>query len=184
MSLHRICKVDVVTATPETLVFEVAQEMRTRHVGSVIVVEERQSVHSINTPYVGGGTAFDEQYAVGLVTDRDMVTKVVAAGLNPKSVTVKEIMMTTPSLINIHDDLLKVIEIMRVHGLRRLPVIDDHGRLLGVVTMEDVLGLLGQEITNLAEAVRLEVARDGSRTSSNATDLGCSRYDGGAQPGK
>jgi len=140
MSLDRICKADVVITTPDTLVFDIAQTMRTQHVGSVIVVEEHRPV--------------------GILTDRDIVTKVVAAGRDPKSVTVKEVMATNPSLININYDPLDVTKIMRARGLRRLPVVDEHRHLLGIVTMDDVLGLLGQEIANLAEAVHLEVAKE------------------------
>ncbi len=140
MSLDRICKAEVVTTTPDTMVFDVAQTMSAQHVGSVIVVEDHRPI--------------------GIITDRDIVTKVVAAGRDPKTVPVKEVMATNPSLININYDPLDVTKIMRARGLRRLPVVDEHRHLLGIVTMDDVLGLLGQEIANLAEAVHLEVTKE------------------------
>jgi CBS domain-containing protein len=118
MSLDRICKAGVVTTTPDTVVFAVAQMMSAQHVGSVIVVEEHRSI--------------------GIITDRDIVTKVVAAGRDPKTVPVKEVMATNPSLININYDPLDVTKIMRARGLRRLPVVDEHRHLLGIVTMDDV----------------------------------------------
>jgi CBS domain-containing protein len=118
MSLDRICKAGVVTTTPDTVVFAVAQMMSAQHVGSVIVVEEHRPI--------------------GIITDRDIVTKVVAAGRDPKTVPVKEVMATNPSLININYDPLDVTKIMRARGLRRLPVVDEHRHLLGIVTMDDV----------------------------------------------
>ena len=118
MSLDRICKAGVVTTTPDTVVFAVAQMMSAQHVGSVIVVEEHRSI--------------------GIITDRDIVTKVVAAGRDPKTVPVKEVMATNPSLININYDPLDVTKIMRARGLRRLLVVDEHRHLLGIVTMDDV----------------------------------------------
>ena len=118
MSLDRICKAGVVTTTPDTVVFAVAQMMSAQHVGSVIVVEEHRPI--------------------GIITDRDIVTKVVAAGRDPKTVPVKEVMATNPSLININYDPLDVTKIMRARGLRRLLVVDEHRHLLGIVTMDDV----------------------------------------------
>jgi len=118
MSLDRVCKAGVVTTTPDTVVFAVAQMMSAQHVGSVIVVEEHRPI--------------------GIITDRDIVTKVVAAGRDPKTVPVKEVMATNPSLININYDPLDVTKIMRARGLRRLLVVDEHRHLLGIVTMDDV----------------------------------------------
>ena len=98
--------------------FAVAQMMSAQHVGSVIVVEEHRPIR--------------------IITDRDIVTKVVAAGRDPKTVPVKEVMATNPSLININYDPLDVTKIMRARGLRRLLVVDEHRHLLGIVTMDDV----------------------------------------------
>jgi CBS domain-containing protein len=130
---------------PEATLLEVAQLMLTQHVGSVIVVEEHRPV--------------------GILTDRDIVAKVVAAEKDPKAVQAREIMTPNPALVNINYDPLDATRIMRDRGLRRLPVVDENRHLLGIVTLDDVLRLLGTEIANLAEAVHTELAKEGAPAS-------------------
>lgn len=146
MSLERVYKSEVVTVTPQATLLEVAQLMRTHHVGSVIVVEER--------------------CPVGIVTDRDIVVKVVAAELDPKTVQAKDLMIAPPSLVNINYDPLDVATIMRARGVRRLPVVDEHRNLLGVITLDDMLELLGKEISGLAEAIHSEQTKESATTTA------------------
>jgi len=146
MSLERICNGEVVTVPPEATLLEVARLMRTRHVGSVIVIEE--------------------YHPVGILTDRDIVVKVVAAERDPKTIQAREIMVSNPALVNINYDPLDATRIMRDRGLRRLPVVDENRHLLGIVTLDDVLGLLGREIANLVEAVHTELTKEGASASS------------------
>lgn len=140
MSLERIYQSNVVTVSPDATVLEVAQLMRSCHVGSVIVVAEHRPV--------------------GIITDRDIVVKVVAAERNVKTLQAKELMTSPPALININYDPLDVTRIMRDRGVRRLPVVDENCHLLGIVTMDDLLRLLGREIGNLAEAVHTELSKE------------------------
>jgi CBS domain-containing protein len=145
MSLERVYKTEVVTVGPQATLLEVARLMRTQHVGSVIVVEEH--------------------HPVGIVTDRDIVVKVVAAELDPKEVHAKELMVAPPSLINVNYDPLDVATIMRARGVRRLPVVDEQRHLLGIITLDDMLELLGKEISGLAEAIRTELAKESATTT-------------------
>jgi Mg/Co/Ni transporter MgtE len=69
-------------------------------------------------------------------------------------------MTTNPALININLDPLDATRIMRDRGLRRLPVVDENRHLLGILTLDDVLGLVGRETENLAEAVHSEIAKE------------------------
>jgi CBS domain-containing protein len=140
MSLERVCHREVVTVSPQSSLLEVARLMRSQHVGSVIVVEE-------NRP-------------VGILTDRDIIVKVVAAEKAPKAVRAYEIMTPNPALVNINYDPLDATQIMRDRGLRRLPVVDENRHLLGIMTLDDVLGLLGKEAANLAETVHTELAKE------------------------
>lgn len=140
MSLERIYKTDVVTVPPDATVLDVARLMRTHHTGSVVVVEGH--------------------CPVGLITDRDIIVKLVAADLDSKQISASDVMSTPPALVNINYDPLDVTRIMRARGLRRLPVVDEHRHLLGIVTLDDVLKLLGTEIANLAEAVQLEISKE------------------------
>jgi len=140
MSLARVCRKEVVTVSPDTNLLEVAKLLRSQHVGSVVVVEEHRPV--------------------GILTDRDIIVKVVAQEKDPKAIRAYEIMTTNPALININLDPLDATRIMRDRGLRRLPVVDENRHLLGILTLDDVLGLLGRETENLAEAVHSEIAKE------------------------
>lgn len=146
MSLDRIYKTNVVTVSPEATLLEVARLMRAQHVGSVIVVEEHKPV--------------------GVITDRDIVMKAVAAEKDPKTVQAKEVMVSPPALVNINYDPLDVIRIMRDRGVRRLPVVDEHRHLLGIVTLDDLLRLLGSEIADLAEVVHTELTKESAATNT------------------
>ncbi len=142
MSLERVCRKEVVTVSPQTNLLEVAKLLRSQHVGSVVVVEEHRPV--------------------GILTDRDIVVKVVAEEKDPKVIQAYEIMTTNPALVNINLDPLDATRIMRDRGLRRLPVVDENRHLLGILTLDDVLDLLGKEAANLAEAVHTELAKEGA----------------------
>ncbi len=142
MSLERVCRKEVVTVSPQTNLLEVAKLLRSQHVGSVVVVEDHRPV--------------------GILTDRDIIVKVVAEEKEPKAIQAYEIMATNPALVNINLDPLDATRIMRDRGLRRLPVVDENRHLLGILTLDDVLGLLGKETENLAEAVHKELAKEGA----------------------
>ena len=142
MSLERVCRKEVVTVPPHTNLLEVTRLLRSQHVGSVVVV--------------------DDHRPVGILTDRDIIVKVVAEEKDPKAIQAYEIMTTNPALVNINLDPLDATRIMRDRGLRRLPVVDENRHLLGILTLDDVLDLLGKEAANLAEAVHTELAKEGA----------------------
>ena len=142
MSLERVCRKEVVTVPPHTNLLEVTRLLRSQHVGSVVVVEDHRPV--------------------GILTDRDIIVKVVAEEKDPKAIQAYEIMTTNPALVNINLDPLDATRIMRDRGLRRLPVVDENRHLLGILTLDDVLDLLGKEAANLAEAVHTELAKEGA----------------------
>ncbi len=140
MSLQRVYNPEVVTVSPETDLVEVARLLRAKHIGSVVVVEDRRPI--------------------GIITDRDIVTKVVAEEKAPRAVQAVDLMTTVPTSININYDPLDVTRLMREHGVRRLPVVDENRHLLGIVTLDDMLALIGGEIANLAQAIQTEVRQE------------------------
>lgn len=120
---------------PEDLRLQaVAALMRTRHVGSVVVV----------------GAGDGKRRPLGVVTDRDIVIEVVATGLDAAAMTAGDIVAQPVILIHEHDDLRSAIHKMRSRGIRRLPVVDIHGDLVGVVSQDDLLGVLSHDISTLA----------------------------------
>jgi CBS domain-containing protein len=137
MSLERLCSKSVVTVSPDASVFEAANLMRSQHVGCVVVVNDSRPV--------------------GIVTDRDIVLGVVAGARKPGEIAVREIMATNLTTVNVNYDLLDAVRLMRARGVRRLPVVDEHRHLLGIITMDDTLTALGAEIGDVAGTVKKEL---------------------------
>lgn len=126
----------VTVVEPETNALTVAQLMRQHHIGAVVVVE-----------------AQDRSRPVGIVTDRDLVLELIAEGLDPAVFTAGDIMSVNPVLASPAMDVMDAVQLMSAHRLRRLIVADDENRLVGIVTMEDVLKLLTRELADLATGV-------------------------------
>ena len=129
-----ICKREVVHAPRETTVQVAAKLMRHYHVGTLVVVEE---INGSRLP-------------AGIVTDRDIVIEVDAVDLDPKAITVGDIM--APEVVTVREDegLLQAVEIMRFEGVRRLPVVDQGGNLTGIVSVDDLFEALTEQMTEMA----------------------------------
>lgn|GEM_PF-389538 len=110
------------TVPPETPVFEVAQVMDSEGVGDVLVAWDRKPI--------------------GLLTDRDLVVRVLAQGLNPKTLLVWEVMSKPLVLASGTQDIGAAVGLMARYGIRRLPIVDEAGRLESILTLDDIL-LLG-----------------------------------------
>jgi CBS domain-containing protein len=126
----------VAVVEPETSAFAAAQLMRIHHVGALVVVD-----------------AIEKSRPVGIVTDRDLVLALMAEGLDPEVFTAGDIMSVGLVLASPEMDAMDAVALMRAHRLRRLVIVDDAGRLTGIVTMEDILELLTRELADLAAGV-------------------------------
>jgi CBS domain-containing protein len=135
MSLDRFCRKQVVTATANEDIDSVSHLMREAHVGAVVVVNEGDR-------------------PVGIVTDRDIVCRVVANGLAPRSTRVADVMTRDPRVAYVQDTIDTAIFRMRQSGLRRLPIVDAAGKLAGLVSLDDLLVLLSAELGQAAGTVR------------------------------
>ncbi|MFZ4499311.1 MAG: CBS domain-containing protein [Burkholderiales bacterium] len=134
MSVGEICSREVVCVNRLESVAKTAQLMRKHHVGSVVVVDEQAGAR---TP-------------VGMLTDRDIVVAVVAVGLNADIVTAGDVM--SGELLSVNEDagIAETTELMRVRGVRRIPVTSALGSLVGIVAADDVQSLLAEEMSALA----------------------------------
>jgi len=141
MYISEICTHDVVTCARGASVQELAQLMRDRHVGDVVVVDRGE----------GGAVP------VGIVTDRDLVVRVLAKGLNIDALTAGDLMGEPLTTGFDSEGVYDAISRMRSGGIRRLPVVDARGILLGVVTMDDITAHLAAE---LADMVRIVPSQD------------------------
>ena len=140
MSVGEICNREVVIAEKSLSVDEAARLMRSYHVGDLIVVEQQAGR---NRP-------------VGIVTDRDIVVEVMAAGIAPDSLTVSDIMGPNLATVQEGEGVFETIRLMRAKGVRRMPVVDREGGLVGIVTLDDLMTLLAEEMTELANMVARE----------------------------
>ena len=149
MAVGEICNRDVVITEKSVSVAEAARLMRTHHVGDLVVVEER------------GGS----KHPVGIVTDRDIVVEVVAAGVNPDALKVGDIMGPEVATVRESEGLFEALRYMRDKGVRRMPVVGSTGGLIGILTLDDMLGLLAEEMTELAKLVSRERQREATARS-------------------
>jgi CBS domain-containing protein len=132
----------VVTARLDETVFDVACRMRDHKVGCVVVVRDG--------------------HPVGMLTDRDLVLRVVAEKLDAATVLVSSIVTYDAVTIARTDGFETAVRKMREHGVRRVPIVDADGRVTGIVTADDLVALIGRELSELSEAISGNV--DGSES--------------------
>lgn len=137
LTTGEICTRSVTIAFRQTSLSGAARLMRENHVGSLIVVDE-----------VGG-----KRVAVGILTDRDIVTAVVAPELDLHTFCVEDVMSADLVTAREDDSLIDLMQIMRRKGVRRIPVVGAQGELVGVATLDDVLDVLAEELGLLVAAV-------------------------------
>ena len=144
MAIGEMCNREVVIVERETSLGEAARLMRQHHVGDLVVVESRE-----------GG-----RRPVGIVTDRDIVLEVVAMDLSPESLRVGDIMGAKLVSVRDSEGVFETIRYMRSQGVRRVPVVDAAGWLVGIIALDDLLELLAEEIGELAKLVTRERGRE------------------------
>ncbi len=134
MTIGEVCNRNVVCATRDTTVVEAANLMRHNHVGDLVVVEESDGRR---TP-------------LGIVTDRDLVVEVVAPGLDPKAIKVGELLIGRLTTVEERARSSDVVRLMATKGVRRMPVVDGAGTLVGIVTIDDLLPQLASQLSELS----------------------------------
>ena len=149
MNAGELCNRKVVTATRETNISEAAQLMRDKHVGSLIIVEERDNCME----------------PVGILTDRDIVIEVLAEKVDPEAVSVGDIMTSAVLKVCEHDSILDVAQRMRARGVRRVPVISNQCALVGILAQDDILKLLSEELSLLVQGTAREAEQEARKRS-------------------
>ena len=145
MPLDDLIRRPVQTLPPDAPCSEAARVMRDERIGTVVVAEGAKPL--------------------GLVTDRDLAVRVMAAGEDPDRVVLRDVMSGEPIFLSEQRSIAAVIEVMRDLAIRRVMVVDDHGDLLGVVSLDDLVILLTEQLGGLSEAIRKEVAPLGPPSS-------------------
>lgn len=144
MPVGELCNREVVVTDRNTTVSEAAELMRRHHVGCLVVMDALQGPRK----------------PVGILTDRDIVIEVVAKQVAPDTITVGEILREELKTVPASAGVFDTLRYMHDHGIRRMPVVDDAGQLVGIITLDDYLGLLSEEMTQLSKLIGNEQRRE------------------------
>ena len=140
MLVSEFCIREVVIVDRATTILEAAKLMRSEHVGDLVVTDNRNG----------------RQVPVGILTDRDIVVELLAEEIELDKVSVGDAMSYELISVKEKDGLQEAIEKMRQHGVRRLPVVDDDSALIGIVSVDDLVELIAEQLTGLVRLVYTE----------------------------
>ena len=144
MNIGEFCNREVIISNRGDSVLEAAKLMRKYHVGDVVVVDQR------------GG----ERVPVGILTDRDIVIELVAREVDATEVTVGEAMSNELLTVNENQQLTDLIQKMQGKAVRRVPVVNANGALIGIVTADDLIVLIAEQLASLVGMVQREQHRE------------------------
>lgn len=141
MTVGDICTRNVVVAPKTESIVDAAKRMRSSHVGDLVIVENRNGQH----------------VPIGILTDRDIVIGVVAGDpVHINYLLVGDAMSSDLVTARDQDTIESALEKMREHGVRRLPIVDETGALVGILTIDDVLQHLAAQQRELVALVGRE----------------------------
>jgi len=139
MSLHQFCRKPVAKVSPEQTIAETCRLMQQKNVGCIVVENAGK--------------------LAGIITDRDIALKVAGAARDPYTTRVEEIMSPDPIRISVDRDLRSLTALLHAYHVRRVPIVDGFDEVLGIVTLDDLIGLLGDEMSEIGKAIAEEFAR-------------------------
>jgi CBS domain-containing protein len=146
MSLECIVQEAVDIVTPAESAFQAAERMHQRTVGCLVVVDSR------NVP-------------IGILTDRDLMIRIIAAGRDAYTTSVREVMTPAPRTISRNATVRAALATMRSRNFRRLPVVNDLGHLTGLVALDDILMLLAREMHEIGSIIKQETPQAAGQTA-------------------
>jgi CBS domain-containing protein len=136
MTLEDVATPGVETAGPDTSVEVLADTMAERTVGSVVITEDGAPV--------------------GIVTDRDLALATLRGDADPATMTASDVMTPDPRTMNVNEGIFELTNAMCRDEVRRMPVVDADGHVVGIVTLDDLVRLLVAELGNLAGVIEAE----------------------------
>jgi CBS domain-containing protein len=144
MSAGEYCNRDVVIVSKDEPVSEAISLMRSHHVGDVVVVE---TIEGTTMP-------------VGILTDRDIVIEILAEGVDLDAVAIVDVMSYELVTVSENTALIDTIKLMRDKGVRRIPVVNEKGGLEGLLSVDDILELLAEQLTDIISLIGKEQSRE------------------------
>lgn len=139
-----ICNRIVTVGERDMSLVQAAQLMRDHHVGCLVVVDD-----------AGAG-----KLVVGMLTDRDIVTAVIAQEVDPTTLQVEDVMTSDVVSALEPDSVMDLLGLMRRKGLRRIPVTTPERALVGLVTLDDLLEILAEQLRAMVLAIEAEQVRE------------------------
>jgi CBS domain-containing protein len=143
MPVGEICVRDVIVCTGTTTIQEAARLMLQHNVGDVLIVDDSRG----------------KRIPVGIITDRDIVVGIVALKLDPARTTTGDLMKKEVVTVREDQGVFETIQHMRMNGIRRMPVVDRNGALVGILSIDDLIQLLAEEMSELAKLISKEQPR-------------------------
>ncbi len=137
MPLADYCKFPVAILSPDRTVLEAAQLMQARNVGSVVIT--------------------DQDRPIGILTDRDIVLRITAQKKDASSIPVRDVMSREPVVVSEDLGIWELIHLMKKHAVRRFPIVSGDGKLVGIITLDDLIKLMGEELSGLGQAIASEL---------------------------
>jgi CBS domain-containing protein len=144
MTVGEFCNREVVIASQEETIIEIAKLMRKHHVGDVVIVDRSKA----------------PPMPIGMITDRDIVVELIAAEVQLDAVTVGDAMSRELVTVREEEGIWECLQRMRIRGVRRVPVVNRDGGLEGILTVDDLLDLFSEELLALAKVSTREVVRE------------------------
>jgi CBS domain-containing protein len=144
MSVSELCNREVVIINRTEPIREAVRLMRKHHVGDVVVVEAVQG----------------HRRPIGILTDRDIVVELLAAGVDLDAVAAGDAMSFELLTARESDDLLETLARMRERGVRRAPVVNDVGVLVGILALDDIIEVIAEQLVSVAGLIGCERNRE------------------------
>ena len=146
MSLRQTLERELISCDRQTSVTDAAKLMDGTNIGAIVITRDGKPE--------------------GILTDRDIVLRCVAEDLDCQATLVADVMTTPVACLSLDAGIFNVVQCMRRNGVRRVPIVDDEGRVVGLVSMGDVLQLLSEEVHALAEPAAPEAPKISGDLSS------------------
>jgi CBS domain-containing protein len=140
MSLQNFCRKPLLKVEPDTMVTHACELMERNNIGALVVEQNGK--------------------LCGIVTDRDIALRVAGARKDAQTTPVKDIMTPDPIRISADKDLLQLTALMHAYHVRRVPIVNDYDTALGIVTLDDLVARLGNEMWQIGKAISEEFCGD------------------------
>ena len=144
MNVGELCSRDVVSAPAGASLATIGGLMRDEHVGMVVITK----------------APMDENVATGIITDRDLMRAQLDRSADFPRLRAEDIMVRDPLVLGEEDSVDTAIQRMRARGVRRAPVVSSHGRLVGVISTDELVAQVARELAGLAQLLAQQPSRE------------------------